>query len=514
MAGAKHMEKLRELFASGDFPALLRLAQSELRGCLPEAQHVLYGAIGRAHFELQEYPEAVAALDQALALNPHYAAGLRTRGQAYVELREHQRAVQDLVRAMGAGPQFEANDYLGFAYAALGQQEQAVAAYSAHLAAWVNTWVLARRADALVALRRFAEARNDWETILAAALQDPKYLQDIEDANRVPEHPATSFPAHYRDEPLPQLLHAEGFAPIDVGAVRLNNPALRGAGLYVLSFLGGDFYVGQTIAPVTRLQTHRRTNPDLAGLWFKPTPVDELTAAETAVIALFETKSVRLRNLKQVDFLNQFNAEKQRRWLADSAYNHVSGGRLRNEGIREKYQPRFEQLQKKPYYPFLIGFLSVYVTKAIPNYVASEYTYWSISCLPKYLLSSKCVTRININEVPVLSIFEGEAGNLQVALFASQLPFLSALTEKRELQTIFSGLPTVYFECTESFEKAVPDEIAIWGEQTDFWGMIENEVLLSAIRCFNLRMMNNVGNDVASRRPPSHCLSLADAVLP
>ena len=134
------------------------------------------------------------------------------------------------------------------------------------------------------------------------------------------------------------------------------------------------------------------------------------------------------------------------RWLADSAYNHVSGGRLRNEGVREKYQARFEQLQKKPYYPFLIRFLAAYVTKTIPNYVASEYTYWSISCLPKYLLSSKCVTRININEVPVLSIFEGEAGNLQVALYASQLPFLSALTEKSELQTIFSGLPTVYFE--------------------------------------------------------------------
>ena len=78
------MEELRELFASGDFSSLLRSAQSGLGSCLPEAQHILYGAIGRAHFELKAYPEAVAALDKAIALNPRYAAGLRTRGQSYI----------------------------------------------------------------------------------------------------------------------------------------------------------------------------------------------------------------------------------------------------------------------------------------------------------------------------------------------------------------------------------------------------------------------------------------------
>lgn len=222
---------------------------------------------------------------------------------------------------------------------------------------------------------------------------------------------------------------------------------------------------------------------------------------------------MRLRNLKQVSFFNLFDAAKQRRWLTDKEYNYVSGERFRNGGVQDKYLARFEQLQAKPYYPFLTRFLAAYVKKVIPNYVASEYTYWSISCLPNYLLSSKCITRININEVPVLSIFEGEAENLHVVLFASQLPFLSTIEKKKRFQTMFSELSTVYFECNKSFDKAAPDEIAIYGEQADFIGILENEVLLASIRCFNLRMMNNVGTEETSRRPPSHCLSLADRLL-
>ena len=507
------MEELHELFAKREFHSLISCAQSRLGNCLPEAQHILYGAIGRAHFELEEFPEAVAALDMAIALNPGYAIGLRNRGQAYLEQGECRLAINDFEKALETGPNFDAYNDLGYAYAYLGQLEQAVAAYSAHLESWFDPWVLAKRADVLVALRRFAEARNDWETILTSRLADPQHLLDITDANRVREHHAPSLWGHYQDEPLPQLLAAEAFVSMNVDAVSRKHPALQGAGIYVLAFSEGDFYVGQTIAPVTRLQTHRRSKPDLTRIWFKPTPAAELTAAETAVISLFETKSLRLRNLKQVSFLNLFDAARQRRWLADNGYNYVSGERFRNGGVRDKYLARFEQLQTKRYYPFLTRFLAAYVKKTIPNYVASEYTYWSISCLPNYLLSSKFITRININEVPVLSIFEDEAENLHVILFASQLPFLSTIEKKKGFQTMFSELSTVHFECNESFEKAAPDEIAIYGEQADFMEVLENEVLLASIRCFNLRMMNNVGTEETSRRPPSHCLSLADRLL-
>lgn len=245
------MEELHELFAKREFHSLISYAQSKLSNFLPEAQHILYGAIGRAHFELAEYPAAVAALDKAIALNPRYAAGLRTRGQSYIEQGEYQLAVTDLLEAMGADPQLDANDYLGYAYASLGQQEQAIAAYSAYLKAGMDAWVLARRAEALAALRRFAEARNDWETILAAQLADPQHLRDIADANRVNEQGAFSISGHYRDKPLSQLLTAEGFADMDVDEVSRKHSALLGAGIYVLEFSGETFMSGKPLPPST-----------------------------------------------------------------------------------------------------------------------------------------------------------------------------------------------------------------------------------------------------------------------
>ena len=242
-------------------------------------------------------------------------------------------------------------------------------------------------------------------------------------------------------------------------------------------------------------------------------PADKLTVAETAVISLFERQAVRLRNLKQVSFSNLFDTAKQLRWMDNNTYNQVTGERFRQQIVREKYQPRFQELQAKPYYAFLVGFLADYVKKTIPNYLASEYTYWSISCLPRHLLGGGCITRININDVPVLSVFADEAQNLSMVLFASKAPFLATLQEKAGFQDTFAELPTLHFQCNESFANAWPDEIRVCCQQEDFEGILNNEVLLSAIRWFNLRMMKNVGTEEASRRSPSHCLPLADVVI-
>ena len=505
------METLRELFAKGDFHSLISYGRRGINSCLPEEQHLFYGAIGRAHLELGELTEAIAALDEAIALNPRYAIGLRNRDLVYLEQGEYQLAVTDFEMAIGAGPHFDTHRFLGYAYARLKQHEHAIAAYSAHLDVVFDVWALSLRADSLIALRRFVQARNDWERILASHLTDQQHLLDITSANCTQENATPISRSHDGNKTIPQLLAAEGFASID--EVSRRNSALLGSGVYVLAFSGGDYYVGQTVAPVTRLQTHLRSNDDLTGIWFKPTPADALTVTETASIALFETKSLRVRNLKQVSFSNLFATARQHLWITDNMYNHVTGERFRDEAMRKKYQARFEKLQQKAYYPFLITFLADYIKKTIPNYVASEYTYWSVSCLPQYLLSSKCITRVNINEVPVLSIFEDKAGKLSIALFASKLPFLSALEETGSSHNTFDNLATMYFQCNDSFEKAAPDEIAVYCEQEDFVKILENEVLLSSIRWFNLRMMNNVGKEEASRRTPSHCLPLADLLL-
>ena len=113
----------------------------------------------------------------------------------------------------------------------------------------------------------------------------------------------------------------------------------------------------------------------------------------------------------------------------------------------------------------------------------------------------------------MLSIFEDEAENMNVILFASKLPFLTKIEEQGCFTKAFADLSTLYFQCYDNFENAAPDEIAIYCDQEDFMKVLENEVLLSSMRCFNLRMMLNVGSEEASRRTPSHCLPLADLLF-
>lgn len=505
------MEKLLELFAQREFRLAISHAQTELRSCLPEAHAIFHGAIGRAHFELEEFAEAIAALDKAIALNPTYTVGLRNRGQAYLAQGAYQLALADFGRASETGAPFDAYHLLGYTYACLGAHEQAVTAYTTHLAAVFDEWALAMRADSFIALGKNMEARNDWEVLLSSELMDHQHLRDIHQANRISEQPVPIAPESYRDQAIPQLLAEEGFARIE--QVSRKNATLDGSGIYALTFAGDEYYVGQAIDLVKRLQTHTRSKPDITAIWVKSVAADRLTVAETAAISLFERQAVRLRNLKQVSFTNLFDTAKQLRWMGDNTYNQVTGERFRQPTLREKYQPRFQELQAKPYYAFLVGFLADYVRKTIPNYLASEYTYWSISCLPRHLLEERCITRININDVPVLSVFADESQNLSVVLFASKAPFLSTLQEKAGFQDTFAELPTLYFQCNESFANAWPDEIRVCCQQEDFGGILNNEVLLSSIRWFNLRMMKNVGSEEASRRTPSHCLPLADVII-
>lgn len=381
------MEKLLELFTQREYRLLISYAQTELRACLPEAQATLYGAIGRAHFELEEFAEAIAALDKAITLNPAYTAGLRNRGQAYLAQGAYQLALADFERASETGAPFDAYHLLGYTYACLGAYEQAVTAYTTHLAAVFDTWALAMRADSFIALGKNTEARNDWEVLLASDLMDHQHLLDIHQANRISEEPASTALESYRDQTIPQLLAEEGFARIE--NVSRKNAALAGSGIYVLMFTDDEYYVGQAVDLVKRLQTHARSKSDMTSIWVKSVPADRLTVVETAVISLFERQAVRLRNLKQVSFTNLFDTAKQLRWMDDNTYNQVTGERFRHQMVREKYQPRFQELQAKPYYAFLVGFLTDYVKKTIPNYLASEYTYWSISCLPRHLLGEK-----------------------------------------------------------------------------------------------------------------------------
>lgn len=60
----------------------------------------IYGKRGMAHFSRNEYQQAIADFDRALALDPVYASAYLLRGIAYSSLSEYQHAIENFDRAL------------------------------------------------------------------------------------------------------------------------------------------------------------------------------------------------------------------------------------------------------------------------------------------------------------------------------------------------------------------------------------------------------------------------------
>ena len=95
----------------------------------------------------------------------------------------------------------------------------------------------------------------------------------------------------------------------------------------------------------------------------------------------------------------------------------------------------------------------------------------------------------------------------------SKLPFLRYLQSKLSFDALFENIPSLMFEMRDAFEVAEGDELALFVEERDLKNALSNEVILSAIRLFNLRMMNKVGKEQGYRRTVSHCLDLSDFII-
>lgn len=171
-------------------------------------------------------------------------------------------------------------------------------------------------------------------------------------------------------------------------------------------------------------------------------------------------------------------------------------------------------LKEKPYYEKLVSSLSKFLKLTIPNYIASEFDYWNITCLPKYLKDENCIIRININAVPVLSIFEQPSRSLSFMIYASKLPYMRFLKEANTLRPLFDLFPKLKIDLRNAFEdRTEGDEITLLIDGLDFQDVLDNQLVLSSIRLFTLRMMNRTGKEEKYRRSISHCLDLSDAII-
>ena len=57
------------------------------------AAYAVYNNRGRSYMELRQYKRAIQDLDEAIRLNPQYAAAYNNQGRSYASLDEHQLVI-------------------------------------------------------------------------------------------------------------------------------------------------------------------------------------------------------------------------------------------------------------------------------------------------------------------------------------------------------------------------------------------------------------------------------------
>lgn len=491
-------EILSNLFKNNDFDRIIEFCSDGIN--TDKNNYILYGARGKAYLEKEKYIEAITDISSALQLNNNYANGYYNRALCYYFLNNSGLSIIDFKKAKQLDPDIYAiNFYLGANYASLNENRKALEYFDEHLLAYEDITALYYRAELFNIMGLYNKANNDIVGILLSEVSDIFKYEKMHQLTKSQVNPKS-------------LLHKS----TDIQKLGFNilTKEENRSGVYILEFSNNEYYIGQTKNIKTRIKQHYKKYEDILNTYFIFIEQELLLDKENEVISLFEMNRFRIRNLKQINFLNLFNMDNQLQWKKNYEYNKVDGIKFDNSNLRQEFSERYKLLKNKKYFKSLIKMLSIYIYKTIPNFIASEFNYWNITCMPKYLKKDNCISRININSVPILSIFEKSEDSIYFMLFISKINILKYLKIKKNLHTILEEFPSLRLQLREAFfEKTNNDEVTLIIDQNEFIELLNNPIIISSIRIFNLRMMNNVGKEIDYRRKISHCLDLSDFVI-
>lgn len=489
---------LIDYFNKKDFVGLINYCNTQIK--IDNSNFLLFGAKGRALIEMKQYNNAILFISQAIELNPHYGIGFYNRGVSYYFIDEFELAIKDLENAQLLNKELSYGNYfIAACYSHMENYEKAIEIFSDYLLEYNDdNEVLQWRAELYELTEQYEKANADVFNLLTNDVENIEHYREINKGSS--------------SEPYTSAGDKRIFSIIEHGFQPLNDEAL--SGVYILEFTNSEYYVGQSTKIKSRIKHHLNRYKDIKQVLFKPVPESLLLEEETQTIATLEAQGYKIRNLKQIDFANIFSESRQQKWINDLSYNISEGIKFKNEEVREQFKERYLLLEQKRYFNEFVDLLKRYIKLTIPNYIASEYNYWSITCLPNYLKESNIISRININSVPVLSVFEESDETLLFMLYVSKLPFLEALKQNKNLVSYIENLPSLRIRHSNAFiDQTDGGELVLIMHQNDFDNVLQNKLLLSSMRLFNLRMMNKVGKEEKYRRSVRHCLDLADRIL-
>ncbi len=281
-------------------------------------------------------------------------------------------------------------------------------------------------------------------------------------------------------------------------------------GIYVLDFESGEKYVGKTKDVVQRYSQHRKTHRDIQAISFHEATEDKLDSIEVEAIKLLEAQRFKLRNIalmsdpyfktvaatRSIDLV--MTPKEQEQWLNGKQIREKNAERRINTKQREKYDLRIKKLEKKVFFNPFIDVLRTYFEIGIPYPERTEYSSYSVTCLP----APRVYSRININMQEIFTAFEIDEF-LGISLHVAKSPLKSELAS---LKRKYTGLVVR----DHKYKPGGDDQICLsFPYNSELKSFLKEPAISIAIRTMNLRLMRRGANIYSA----SHCPQLVDLVL-
>jgi hypothetical protein len=195
------------------------------------------------------------------------------------------------------------------------------------------------------------------------------------------------------------VLTSLGFsAPNEVGSLRtiahLFGAKRSRTGVYALLLPNDRVYIGKSTDVVARFAGHRRNHEAIEAFAFQRVRLSELDDLEQSLIRRAEQAGLRLTN---VTYASNVVGERdldlvvpevdQARWLANP-FRANTQERADVEPIElpepqvRRYAGRLERLRAHPNGDMAIEALAQFLAGSVPFPRATEYSFWTVSCLP------------------------------------------------------------------------------------------------------------------------------------
>jgi len=288
-------------------------------------------------------------------------------------------------------------------------------------------------------------------------------------------------------------------------------------GVYLLEFSDSSIYIGQAVDVVRRFSQHRKNHNNIVGFSFIRVNKKKLDQVERDLIHKAEELDFVILNVVHAtnvvgdtDLDLVVSRQEQEHWLNNPAHANGADKSPRielPENMVKRSIVKHEKLKKYPNYDATVDLLKIYTQSCVPKPKRTEYSFWSLSCLPgtnKSTWPRLAVVNIGVMEVLVLGHFKESKDKMWgFVTVASDVLFSKGRLRTQVKFALF--LPRVRMRKGE-YKDAGQHQITLYADGEDnLRKLLQNKNVQNAAAHLNLRVMKKRATIYGKH----HCSDLA-----